>query len=78
MMSQGGKPHTSSGHMITNTIKVHSNCVLLTSNLFNTRGNARLSLCTWIHQIEEYWNSGVIPKRQNNLVTDLPDLRDSL
>ena len=67
----------SSGHMITNNIKAHSNCMLLTSDLFNTRENARLSLHL-NSSIEDNRNSGMMPKRQNNPVTNLPDLRDSL
>ena len=39
-------PHTSSSHMTTKIIKVHSNYVLATSNLFDTRENAPLPLHT--------------------------------
>ena len=46
MMSHMGKPHTSSGHVTTKTIKAHSNYVLATSDLFNTRENAPLPLHT--------------------------------
>ena len=46
MTSQMEKPHTSSGHVTTKTIKAHSNYVLATSNLFNTRVNAPLPFHT--------------------------------
>ena len=46
MTSLMGKPHMSSGHMTTKTIKAHSNYMLATSNLFNNRENAPLPLHT--------------------------------
>ena len=72
------KPHTSSGHMITNTIKAHSNCVLLTSNPFQHQREHTIVSLHLDSPIEDNRNSSMMPNRQNNPVTDLPDLPDSL